>query len=347
MHQLISSSLIVAAAFATGADVNPAARPSSLARQYIGAQTLVAVQGTRRLNLACVGKGKATVVFLSGLGRGTYDWRKVQPAIGRVARACAYDRAGYGYSDPMTGSSDLTNTKADLHALLRSKAITRPVILVGHSLGGLFATQYALRYPHDVAGVVLVDPAFSGQEGDFALAGGPAAAARLQTANKRTLAFLDNCITLAESGRLSSRAQQASPCLDNPPDPDARLHHELNRVARRASYHRAVRSEFENSNITGPGGQTINDRQSASAASSLGAMPLAILTREKSASLPGLSATEAASAERAWRDGHARLSRLSTGGTNRVVPNSGHFIQLDHPDAVIQQVLRIAGEARR
>ncbi|RYF19536.1 MAG: alpha/beta hydrolase [Oxalobacteraceae bacterium] len=341
MHIIVPAGFILAAAFAASTDQSPPGRPSQIARRNANAGLRVTIEGKRRINLACLGRGSTTVIFLSGLGGGTYDWRKVQPAVGKVARACAYDRAGYGHSDPAFAPSDVTSTVKDLHALLGSKAVTKPVILVGHSLGGLFATNYALRYPKEVAGVVLIDPSFSGQEAAIDRAIGPIAAQALQEAKRRTLTFLDDCIAEAEAGRLSAPSAQASPCLDNPPDRDPGVHRERNRVAKSPAYHQTVRSEFETSNMIGSDGMTIDDRQSHRSNGTLGAMPLAVLTRGKMARLPGLSDMEAKAAEKMWRTGHYRLAELSTSGKYIVVSNAGHFIQLDQPDAVIEEILRI------
>jgi pimeloyl-ACP methyl ester carboxylesterase len=45
----------------------------------------------------------------------------------------------------------------DLHALLAAADISGPIVLAGHSLGGLIVRLYASQYPKDVAGLVLVD----------------------------------------------------------------------------------------------------------------------------------------------------------------------------------------------
>jgi len=338
---------LIAVSLATSADCAPLGRQSSIAGDYGRPGTRTAVEGARRLNLVCVGSGKSTVVFLSGLGGGTFDWRKVQPVVGRFIRACAYDRAGYGFSDPATAPSDVINTVSDLHALLHSKAIAAPVILVGHSLGGLYATSYALRYPRDVAGLVLVEPAFNGQAAQIAKAIGPAAAGRLEAANKQTVTALDRCVALAASGRLSLPVEQSSDCLDNPADPDPDVHRERNREAKSVAFQRTLRSEYEMANITDAGGETRDDHQSEWAGSTLGSMPLVVLTRGNSEALPGLSAGEVANAERAWRMGHDRLAELSTVGTHVIVPHSGHFVQLEQPEVVIREVLKIERDIRR
>jgi len=346
MLKALSWAVLLAATLTASAESVASDRPTFVATNYGRPRTLVAVDGPRRLNLVCVGRGNTTVVFLSGLGGGTFDWRKVQPAIGRATRACAYDRVGYGFSDPATAPSDVSGTIADLHALLHSKAITAPVILVGHSLGGLYATSYALRYPRDVAGMVLVEPAFSGQAGEIARAVGPAAAGRMEAMNRQTIVVLDRCVALAVSGRLSLPAEHASECLDNPADPDSDVHRERNREAKRAAFQLALRSEYEMANITGADGLTRDDHQTGSAGVTLGAMPLAILTRGESEALSGLSADEIAKAELAWRAGHDRLARLSTVGTNTIVPRARHFVQLDRPDAVIAPILRVVSEVQ-
>src|SRR5262249_54563375 len=60
---------------------------------------LVSVNGFR-LNLYCMGSGSPTVVFDSGWEDWAPAWSKVQPEVAQWARACSYDRAGTGFSDP-------------------------------------------------------------------------------------------------------------------------------------------------------------------------------------------------------------------------------------------------------
>jgi pimeloyl-ACP methyl ester carboxylesterase len=113
--------------------------------------------GGRRLHLSCVGSGSPTVVFESGLGEGAYAWALVQPAVGRRYRACSYDRSGIAFSDPDPGPRSVAGLVGDLHELLARSGERGPYLLVGHSLGGLFVRRYAMKYPDEVAGLVLVD----------------------------------------------------------------------------------------------------------------------------------------------------------------------------------------------
>ncbi|MFO0598716.1 MAG: alpha/beta hydrolase [Myxococcaceae bacterium] len=119
--------------------------------------TLVDVGG-HRLQLDCRGEGEPTVVFESGIDTGgALAWSKVHDAVAKVTRACAYSRAGLMWSEPSADVRDAKHIADELHALLAKAGVARPVVLVGHSLGGVFAMTFTAQYPEEVAGVVLVD----------------------------------------------------------------------------------------------------------------------------------------------------------------------------------------------
>ena len=114
--------------------------------------------GGRRLFLACTGAGTPTVVLEAGAGNSTGTWAKVQPAVATVTRACSYDRAGLGQSDPNPLSpTHVGHMATDLHALLTRADVPGPYVLVGHSLGGLIIRVYAAQHPELIAGVVFVN----------------------------------------------------------------------------------------------------------------------------------------------------------------------------------------------
>jgi pimeloyl-ACP methyl ester carboxylesterase len=114
--------------------------------------------GGRRLYLECQGTGTPVVLFVAGLGDGgEAAWRAVWGQTARSTRACAYDRAGLGRSDPGPTPATYQAAADDLHALLRAGHVPGPYLLVGHSLGGLLARLYARDHPTEVAGVVLLN----------------------------------------------------------------------------------------------------------------------------------------------------------------------------------------------
>src|SRR5215216_812214 len=114
--------------------------------------------GGRALFISCTGTGSPTVVLEAGSGNGADTWAGVQPEVARFTRVCSYDRAGLGRSDPApSGVRTVQDSVDDLHALLAAADISGPIVLVGHSVGGLIVRLYASQYPGEVAGAVLVD----------------------------------------------------------------------------------------------------------------------------------------------------------------------------------------------
>jgi pimeloyl-ACP methyl ester carboxylesterase len=114
--------------------------------------------GGRHLSLECQGTGTPVVVFVARLGdTGEAAWRTVWSEVARSTRACVYDRAGLGRSDPGPKAATYQGAVDDLHALLGSAHVAGPYLLVGHSLGGLLARLYAHDHPEAVASLVVLD----------------------------------------------------------------------------------------------------------------------------------------------------------------------------------------------
>ncbi len=97
------------------------------------------------------------VVFENGLGGRMEWWKKVMPEISKDTTTFAYNRPGYGNSDPVSTPRDGLHVIDELRMLLRSKGLNPPYILVGHSLGGLYMQLFSRRYPDEVRALILVD----------------------------------------------------------------------------------------------------------------------------------------------------------------------------------------------
>lgn len=111
----------------------------------------------RFLNLRCAGRGAPTVLLESGFGAGSEAWFKVQPTLAATTRTCAYDRAGYGFSDPGPLPRDGAAIARDIDEGLQHAGLSGPFIVVGHSAGGLYARLFAARRRLDVVGLVFLD----------------------------------------------------------------------------------------------------------------------------------------------------------------------------------------------
>ncbi|MEU0797359.1 alpha/beta hydrolase [Amycolatopsis sp. NPDC005961] len=121
-------------------------------------EAFVALPDGRRLRSVTAGEGDGPlVVFEAGMSAPAASWVHTQREIGARTRTVAYDRAGYGGSDPDPRDRTIERLADDLAGLLDGLGETRPVVLVGHSWGGPVIRLLAERRPHRVAGLVFVD----------------------------------------------------------------------------------------------------------------------------------------------------------------------------------------------
>ncbi len=143
-HHWVSSAFL---AFATMLTVSACATKTS--------DDHVAIVDGHRVAYQVLGTGKPVVVMISGMGDDMSSFQDVATEIGQVATVVIYDRAGYGASGAVAGPRDAQAADSELSALLVEIGVSGPYVLVGHSLGGLFAEYYAAMHPNEVAGLVL------------------------------------------------------------------------------------------------------------------------------------------------------------------------------------------------
>jgi pimeloyl-ACP methyl ester carboxylesterase len=334
------AALAVAGAFA-GPSFAGTSEPSAL---YAEPQRLVAIDGARRLNLYCEGAGRPTVVLDAGAGNSMATWRNVQADIAKFTRACAYDRAGLGFSDAAERSSDLTNIVDDLRRLVKAARIPAPFVYVGHSLAGMIGLVYVATYPDDIVGAVLVDPAFAGELEALQAALPPGRRNGMTEALDRALAAKRACLALARRNELADpRTPEARECLDVGWDSEA----SSDEVLRGAMVHLQTLPRVWEAQISELESFARADSAEIEAGHpSFGDKPLAVMTRGVEEGVPGVDPEYRSVAEAAWRAGHDRIAALSTLGDNRIVPGARHYIQIDRPQAVVDAVRRVVAVAR-
>jgi pimeloyl-ACP methyl ester carboxylesterase len=113
----------------------------------------------RRLHLYISGAGTPAVVILPGGGAVGLDYLNIQARAAEHTTAVLYDRGGTGWSSGVSHPRTSAQVSDELRELLRAAGVPPPYVLLGHSLGGLFARHYAQRFPAEVTGLLLLDPA--------------------------------------------------------------------------------------------------------------------------------------------------------------------------------------------
>jgi pimeloyl-ACP methyl ester carboxylesterase len=280
------------------------------ARRHPSPGKMVAV-GDHRLHLLCKGTVGPTVIIEQGAGEPAILWRPIQEKVSSFARVCTYDRAGYGWSDPVRASRTIQERAEELHTLLVNAAVPGPFILVAHSYGGFIARWFVREYRDQVAGLVLVDAA---EEGSifrrdvldfyshvrmFPRVLALAARFGLPRVLRRCFPSLRAQLTFVKPSEFAATADDlASLQRVKPP-------------------------------LSEPGGF-----------GTLGDLPLIVV--EHGQPFPGPFAL----LEKYWADGQNRLAALSTKGELILAQKSNHMIHLDQPDLVVNAIQRVHTAAR-
>jgi len=335
----IAAALAASTLLATGEVVPAQPNPASARAEdqrilpYAQPGRLVDVGG-RHINMHCAGTGGPTVVLMAGIFSWSVVWYKTQPVIEQNTRVCAFDRASYGFSDPASQPQIISEVVEDLHKVLQAGSIAGPYVLVGHSLGGLEARVYAQRWPEDVVGMFLVDtsPAAEGlideNQPDFDVAAG----------RESYAADMLHCALLAMHGSLDPSGPEYKDCTSVDALPSDTP------TAFRKIWPRFFTADYFADKVSLMS-SLYTHRYDSADHHRLGAMPLVVLSIEH----PWNTGTPAGvRLDRAygkiWNALHADLARLSSRGVHRIIKGSGHQIQLDKPQAVIDAVSEVLSQ---
>jgi pimeloyl-ACP methyl ester carboxylesterase len=261
----------------------------------------------------------------------------VQPLIAKFAHVVSYDRAGLGWSDDAIAAPTALNATHELEALLASAAFSVPYVIVGHSFGGLIARLFQQRHPEVVAGLVLVDPVVRTEwrkptdHDRSRLARGVALSRR--GAFLARIGIVRAALKLLLGGSNRAPKVLAQAFAGNAASVAHRLAREVRKIPRELwpviaahwSEERAFRSMADSlENLPVSAGQLDESN-------GLGNLPIVILS--------AANATDQAVAE------HRHDAQLSTRGEQFIVPETGHWINLDAPQTVADAVRKVIGSS--
>ena len=323
---------------AAGAPPNPAASDPSI---YAKPQRLVTLPDGRRMNIHCAGAGSPTVILEGGWKGNAMAWRDIHARVAQTTRVCSYDRAGYGFSDIGPMPRTATNIVEDLESTLKVAGIPAPYILVGFSLGGLTSRLFVDRNREAIAGVLLIDPAAPHQADAMAKV-----VPDLGKEMKDRPEAVRRCAEGVIRGSIDPDSEDGAVCVFSP----AKTLPEPLKVMRRKGQLRMSDLHTAASEIAAMVG-TSSDEVKASARS-WGALPLIVLTAGRSLTDRGfklaerISPADRAKAQARWWELHEDITRLSTLGQHRLLPESSHGIPRDEPEAVIGAIEELVNESR-
>jgi pimeloyl-ACP methyl ester carboxylesterase len=266
--------------------------------------------GGRSLHMIDMGSEHPAVVIVQALGADTLDFLEFYRELAASGtRVIVYDRAGLGWSGaPPIGRWTAGDMARELHDLLAAAGVTGPVVLAGHSIGGIIARRYAVRYPGDVAGLVLIDSSHEDQVHRYIAVEGRWVNPPVTTAT--------SILKMAAVPLGLRRLLPRKPSRTAPPGlVGASRAINLTRRRRRAGIRETVL--FAGLNGTPP---------------DLGDLPLTVLT--------------AAGRDATWNAMQAELAATSTASTHLIAGHGWHFLQQDNPDFVSAAIRDMVSRVR-
>lgn len=280
--------------------------------------------GDHKMHIYCTGENKSgnpTVILVSGGGQIYSTWIKVQSEVSKYTKVCSYDRSGLGFSEANEDIKTNIDVANELKRLLTNARIEGPYIIAGHSVGGFFARVFTKINSNDIKGLILVDSSLDIQEQIY----------------ERLDAEKPN-LWLMFSGNIIGGLIDWGPYVGleriiikfNP---------ELFGLAKEDKVGQAIRSlpikkQFKGKNMDN---FDPSDFSYLKESSNFGSLPLRVLY-----------ADESAKEMDPYTDGKSEelqqsQASMSTNSKATRVANSGHFIQTDQPQVVIDTILELIG----
>ena len=277
----------------------------------------------RRMHINCTGSGSPAIILDAELVGDSTIWSEIQPVLSKTTRVCSYDRAGFGWSDLQPSPRDADHIADELHQILLQSQITGPIVLVGHSIAGLYIRDYAMRYPYNVAGMVFVDVSTPLQNHNQAFNSG--------SKSKGPPSWLLRAAMIAGIPRVIG---MCSPSGKGAQDDLGKLRAEDTcRI-----HYSALSGEVDSFEASGE--ETIHSGP-------YGAMPILIISHDpaKMLAMPHKTKQDV-DRQQAWSQMQEDLKKLSTGSRRIIAKDSTHNVPIDRADLIENEVRLFVEEIR-
>ena len=278
----------------------------------------------RTMQMLCTGSGSPVVVLEAGLGNDSTIWAKNQPELSKITRVCAYDRAGFGWSESRPGVRDSNAISHELHGLLEQAGITEPVLLMGHSIAGIHMRNYAAHYPQGVAGIVFIDGSTPQQDKYF-----PA------SIEKKQEQFVKILFPLAKAATATGVLRALGQCTKITPGMES---YAAWIKADTCAPSQITSVEREMKGVPASGDETVHSGP-------FGNLPILIFSQDPTMhdSRLGEGGKQLSSI---WNGMQENLKKLSTNSRRIIAKGSTHYVQVDRSDMLNREVTRFIEQVR-
>jgi pimeloyl-ACP methyl ester carboxylesterase len=292
--------------------------------------------GGWRLHLNCTGQSSTsqpTVILEAGIGDFSVEWSLVQPGVAEFARVCSYDRAGDGWSDLGPYPRTMHQLVYELHTLIDNAGVRPPFVLVGHSYGGWLVRLYAYTYAREVAGMVLIE---AGGTNPWRLQPSGRLVRASELGTGKPIPALQTSKPLKESDVPSTALAQMKVAaqLQGSTANEAPRNQLPSDAQQMRTWSLSRWQHFVAGSNPAESDELVELMTREKAAHPLGNIPLVVMTR----GLPDETGPDAKTIEEDHRQDQESMVLLSRNGKQVIAAHSGHHIQLDEPEFVIQIV---------
>lgn len=286
------------------------------------------------LHILVEGSGIPIVVLEAGIAASSISWSRIQSRVASFTRVLSYDRAGFGWSAEELRPGTAAEAAEALAGMLAQSGETGPFVLAGHSFGGLIVRIFQQRYPGMVAGLVLIDPVVRTEW-------------RAPDEQKRRM--LARGVMLSRRGALLARLGIVRAALKLLISGSRRLPQFVAKVSAGNGAHVTDRLVGEVRKMPREHWPAIAQHWSEAKsframANNLENLPVSVSQIDETRSLGDLPLIVLSAGKR--NPEHESDAALSSRSEYQVLPGSGHWMQLDQPEAVVNAIRRVVEQVR-
>lgn len=275
------------------------------------------------LHVNKIGTASPTIILENGSGETSLSWGDIPQQLAEHATVVTYDRAGYAWSEASDAERSGENIVKELHTALHNEGITGPYIVVGHSLGGMYARLFAQTYRDEVQGLVLVD---ARPEND--------------ANNTAEIYEKENVQGTPSSGVIKLMKQSGilrlfqNVLLEGIIEPDKR--EEFINVTSSPSFFDAKDEE----------GLLAHTTEDSIRGQDLGNLPVKVIARGIAPDYAGSGISQQAGEqiEQIWSNGQKEMLSISSQAEYILAEQSGHYVMWDQPELIINVITDLIAE---